>query len=825
MTRWFLLAACLTVSTTAAIAQKKTFNDKPSADDLKFFEAKIRPVLIEQCYSCHSEKADKIKGGLLLDTRTGTRAGGDGGAIIAPGDPNASSLMKAIRYKDDGFQMPPKKKLPDAVIADFETWIRMGAPDPRDGGTAPLKGEIDIAKGKEFWSFQKPKAVAPPAVKNMSWPATDVDRFVLAEMEKAGLTPVADADPRSLVRRVYFDLVGLPPPPELVEQFAFKPTPEAYRKIVDDLLASPAFGERWGRHWLDVARYAETSGKTVNMNYPHAWRYRDYVIQSFNADKPYDRFVKEQLAGDLMTAKDDKHKAELLVATGFLAIGPKALNERNRLHFELDNADEQIDVTTQAFLGITAACARCHDHKFDPIPMADYYALAGIFRSTETCYGTVRFVQAQHPAPLLPLPKGSAPSAVTDNLTDKERKEIEANIERNQKAMADQKDPIRNIFNFAQIALERSKLDSYDSDGTPKLLAMGTREKRRPADSPIYTRGEPEQPGKTVPRGTLQVASDRPLSIPRNASGRKELADWIASPGNPLTARVMVNRIWLHLFGKGLVPTADNFGAAGLPPTHPELLDALAVQFVKDGWSIKTMIRQLVSSRTYRLSTAFHAGNYAIDPDNEKLWRATPRRLDAEAIRDAMLAVSGQLNDKAPVGSPVAKVGEGPSARPRLGSNLRSDPNDPHRTVYQAIVRDNLPDAMALFDAADPSLVVAERATTTVPAQSLYLMNNAFVQRAAEKTAETLLKKTPAESDRIREAYLLVFGRPPTNAELTTAEKFLRDYKAKASRDVTPARPGRPGFAPPPSRGSTEKATWSALVQAMLGSAEFLYRN
>lgn len=824
MTRSFAIIGLLGI-VGASSAQTSTFNGKPSTEEIKFFESKIRPVLIEHCYSCHSEKADKIKGGLLLDGRAGVHAGGDGGAIIVPGQPDKSSLIRAIRYKDDGFQMPPKKKLPDHVIADFETWVKMGAPDPRDGGAAVVRNEIDIGKGRQFWSFQKPIASMPPPVKDTKWPTSDVDRFLLAAMEKEGLSPVRDADPRSLIRRVYFDLIGLPPPPEVVEQFAFKPTSEAYEKIVDELLASPLFGERWGRHWLDVARYAESSGKSVNFNYPHAWRYRDYVIQSFNADKPYDLFIREQLAGDLLPSRDEKDKATKLVATGFLAIGPKTLNERNRLHFELDQVDEQIDVTTQAFLGITVACARCHDHKFDPIPQKDYYALAGIFRSTETCYGTVRFVQANNPSSLISLPKGSAPSAITEKLSEKERKSIEDSIKKNQELMREQKDPVRNIFNFAQVSLQQSQLDSYDADGTPKLLAMGVREKFRPADSPLYNRGEPEQPGKTVPRGMPQVMTEQQPAIRRGSSGRLELASWIASADNPLTARVMVNRVWLHLFGKGIVPTADNFGAAGLPPTNQPLLDTLAVQFMKtQKWSIKSLIRSLVTTRAYRLSSTYNASNDAIDPDHIRLWRSPPRRLDAESIRDAMLAISGQLEKTPPVGSPVAKAGEGPSIRPRLQSSLKVDPNDPHRTVYTPIIRDNLPDALQLFDAADPNLVTAERATTTVPAQSLYLMNNPFVQKASERTASRLIEKTSAESDRIREAYLLVFGRPPSGDEMRTAEKFLKEYRSKAGNPpASPGRFGRPGLS---GTGRTmEKSTWSAFVQALFSSAEFLYRN
>src|SRR5579884_1414937 len=384
----------------------------PTADQVAFFEKKIRPVLADSCFSCHSKESGKSKGGLLLDTRDAVLKGGANGPALVPGEPNKSLLIKALRYHNENLHMPPKGKLPDAVIADFEQWVRMGAPDPRTGG-AVARHDIDIEKGRRFWAFQPPRKHAAPRVRDTAWPRSDVDRFLLAAMEAKGVKPVADADRATLLRRVTFDLTGLPPTPEEVDAFVNDKAPDAYEKVVDRLLASPRFGERWGRHWLDVARYAESSGKEVNINYPQAWRYRDYVIRSFNDDKPFDRFAREQLAGDLLPAANDRQQAEQLTATGFLAIGPKSHNERLPLHFELDVADEQIDATTQAFLGLTVACARCHDHKFDPIPQKDYYALAGIFRSTETCYGTVPLIQNRHPSPLLTLsPTCGQPSAL-----------------------------------------------------------------------------------------------------------------------------------------------------------------------------------------------------------------------------------------------------------------------------------------------------------------------------------------------------------------------------------------------------------------------------
>ena len=545
-------------------------------------------------------------------------------------------------------------------------------------------------KGREFWAFVGPKKPTAPTVKNAEWVKSPIDAFLLAELDKRGLAPVGDADKRTLIRRAYLDLTGLPPTSDDVEAFVADTAANAFEKVVDKLLASPRFGERWGRHWLDVARYAESTGKTVNMNYPHAWRYRDYVIAAFNADKPFDQFIKEQLAGDLMKTDDPKLKAERIIATGFLAIGAKTLNERSGLQFELDVADEQIDVTTQAFLGITAACARCHDHKFDPIPTKDYYALAGIFRSTETCYGTVRFIQSNRPSPTIPLPKDCGlPAGINDTMTAAEKTRIEKQIEDLNKQIEDATDPIRTIFPRGQVSLLQARLAAFDSDGNPKILAMGVRDKpagrggpggpggfgpggfgpkggfggsNTIADSPVYDRGEPEKASASrVPRGTLQVMSKSALKIKNGQSGRLDLAEWIASKDNPLTARVMANRVWLHLFGRGLVPTADNFGAAGQPPSHPELLDYLALNFADNNWSVKKLIKTVVLSHAYQLDSKNNAKNYDVDPDNAFVWRMSPRRLDAEAMRDSMLAVSGQLDEKPVVGSPVAKSGEGPA--------------------------------------------------------------------------------------------------------------------------------------------------------------------
>jgi hypothetical protein len=781
----------------------------PAPEQIAFFEKNIRPVLVKECYACHSINAEKLKGRLRLDTREGMRTGGNSGPAVVPGDVKKSLLIEALRQVRDDLKMPPKKKLSDDIIADFEKWIAMGAPDPRESSAQVTKRAIDIEKGRQFWAFQPPRRVTPPAVKDAAWPRGAIDRFLLAELEAKGLQPIADADPWTLLRRLSFDLIGLPPAPEEVEAFAaaYAAQPQAaLEAAVDRLLASPQFGERWGRHWLDVARYAESSGRSINFAYPHAWRYRDYVIAAFNKDKPYDQFLREQLAGDLLPARDDQEKAEFVIATGFLAVGPKAHDERNRQQFAMDVADEQIDVTFQAFQGLTVACARCHDHKFDPIPQKDYYAVAGIFKSTETCYGTPRGVFLNlHPSPMLDLPKGAGVTMPLEPLTPERRAGIEKQIQdtRNQMAqVTGQNAFLQRIFMRSRMATLQSQLALYEADGTPKPLAVGVREGRLIADSRLYVRGELAQPGETVARGFPQVLTTQPPAIARG-SGRRELADWMASPTNPLTARVIANRVWLHLMGRGLVPTPDNFGASGQPPSHPALLDYLAGSFVDNGWSVKKLIRTIVLSRAYQLSSQLDEKNFEADPDNVLVWRMPKRRVEAEALRDTMLAVAGRLALTPPKGSAVARTGEGFAGfRGRGGPGGDPIAADPHRTVYLSIVRDGLPEMLTLFDFPDPSLIIGERPTTTVPAQALFLMNNPFVIRQAEALADRLLAGGDDDADRLSRAYQLGYSRPPSAREIQNGQQFLEDY----------------------GRNQSRRAAWTALCQALFASAEFSHR-
>jgi len=845
--------ACAALNPSAPVV-----SDKPDAAGVDFFEKNIRPVLAQKCYGCHSMESGKQKGGLSLDTREGIRMGGDSGHAVMPGAPTESMLMNAIRYTDKEMEMPPQKeggKLPDEVIAKFEQWIRMGAPDPRGGDAVPMKPvakkDWDTKAAKEFWAFQLPRAQQPPAVQDTTWPRSDVDRFILAAQEAAKIIPVADADRTTLIRRVYFDLIGLPPRPDEVTAFVKDKSPNAFEKVADRLLASPQFGERWGRHWLDVARFAESTGKERNFTFPAAWLYRDYVITAMNADQPYNEFIREQIAGDLLPASNDADRNRHLIATGFLALGPKGLNEKNREQFKMDLVDEQIDVTTRAVTGVTVACARCHDHKFDPIPQRDYYAMAGIFLSTDTFYGTGAATgKNRNGAPLLPLAGTAAatpaanpqpqPQTLHDTKLSKYSVANPKVAERLAKMTPEQKEKALKKFEkrglptasvqtvpgatapvLAQNTPDNGKKKkkgkgygpTFVQAGVPGVdLCMGVMEGKR-GDTRLLVRGEIDQPAEIVPRGfvTILTNGDAP-AIPPTDSGRLQLADWLTSPTNPLTTRVAVNRIWQNLFGQGLVRTADNFGATGEKPSHPELLDALAVQFVKDGWSVKKLIRSLVLSHTYQLSNAHDSFANEADPDNRLLWHAAQRRLDAESIRDAMLAASGQLDAVPPKGSVVSAVGDGyigKGIRPEIFSNYEGR----KRSVYLPVVRDFVSEALEVFDFAEPSLVVASRDVTNVPSQALYMMNNDFVRAQAAAMAKRILATKLDYPSRLNLAYHLALGRPSTEAERKRADQYLL-AEAKA---MIPLKDG--------NTNEAALLSWSTFCQALFASAEFRYLN
>ncbi len=624
-----------------------------------------------------------------------------------------------------------------------------------------------------------------------------IDRYVGAELELKGLKPSGEATAEVLLRRLYFDITGLPPSESdrqvFLSRFETRSLEATLATTVDELLQSPAYAERWGRHWLDVARYGESSGKEANITFPHAWRYRDYVIEAFRNDVPFDRFIEEQLAGDLLPAEDDRERARLLIATGFLAIGTKNLDEGNPMQFAADLVDEQIDTVSRAFMASSIACARCHDHKSDPYSMQDYYALAGIFGSTRTFFGTAVSPANRMAGDPLRLPEvdgqkifhppidAKRVQKLKSQLSDL-KKEHDEGMAAAQKAMASGKnteetfslrDALRIFWTTGSI---EGELEKYDDDGRPLPLAMGVADREKPIDAALLDAGDIGQPGEPVSRRFPEsIEVDSSITIPDDQSGRLQLAKWLTLPQHPLTARVIANRIWLHLMGQGLVRTVDDFGATGEPPTHPELLDHLASKMIEGNWSIKKLIRYIVMTRTYRQASTFDTKAYRIDPDNRTYWRANQRRLEAEAVRDAMLAVSGDLERVPRVGSLVAEViGDRPVSLIGLDPKVPSDlDGSKHRSIYLPIMRDRLPDALAIFDFAEPSLVTGKREVTNVPTQALYLMNSPFVIERAESLARLVDDRfgdlTPAAVTWLHER---CFGRSPDDREVQLALRF-----------------------------------------------------
>jgi cytochrome c553 len=851
------------------------------AAKVEFFEKKIRPILAANCVGCHSAETNS-KGGLRVDDRNGLIAGGGRGSAIAPGDVEKSLLIKAVSYTLPKLKMPPEKQLAPEQIEDLKKWIADGAAWPKVEVPADLgKHTADYEKlKKEHWAWQPLKDVKPPEVKAADWVRDDVDRFILASLESQNLKPVGDADKVTLIRRVTFDLIGLPPTLEEIDAFLADSSPGAYAKVVDRLLASPHFGERWGRHWLDVARYGESTGSARNLPFPHAWRYRNYVIDAFNADKPYNQFLREQIAGDLLPANSPKEKVEQLVATGFLAIGVKDVNQRFKVRYIMDNVDEQIDTVGRAILGLTVSCARCHDHKFEPIPTTDYYALAGIFRSTDLCAGLRNKMGGggldyYDTSLLLNVGLGEVKEAAADKIAEAKqkfeaaKKEFDAifNTPEGKKIAADGK-PVQ--FGFRQkMNKAQAELTALTDPAATGQIAMGVRDSKVVSDTEIRVRGEAEKLGPVVPRGYLSAVSVNDVGpINPEQSGRLELARWLTSKQNPLTSRVMANRVWQHLFGSGIVKTVDNFGVTGDKPSHPELLDFLAARFVNGGWSVKKLARSLVLSRAYQLSSDGDEKSLEIDPANRLVWRHSPRRLDAEEIRDAMLATAGKLN-LAPVEASPAKDfkvielrNNGPEAK-----NLENlAKNSTQRSVYLPLLRGITPNSLSVFDFAEQGMVTGSRDSTTVAPQALYLLNDPFVRKQSLALAERLLAKGEMDdAGRTKLAYRLIFGREPTTHELERGSAFLAAYEGAFKEELVAKEaaklPTAPQVGAVPSGENTAESTtdankpkpvvpvnpddidrsegdakeekvevkdpkaaaWASLCQALLGTAEFRY--
>ena len=810
-----MIRLLITAFAAASIAQAAGSDPEGVA----FFESRVRPALVKHCYECHSTESGKTKGGLRVDTREALLKGGESGPAVVPRSLEKSLLFKAITSQDKDAQMPPKGRLPDAVIADLRRWIEMGSPDPRAAQTVasvPVKTAVDVEKGRSFWAYQPLTKPSPPVVSGAAWARTDIDRFVQAGRDAKQLAPVADADAAVLVRRLFFVLPGLPPSPEATEHWTRLISPatgaldqKAVASLVDALLRTPHYGEHWGRHWLDVARFAESTGGDRNNITMHAWRYRDYVIDAFNADKPFDQFIREQIAGDLLPSANDARKAEHLIATGFLALGVKNVGEEDGAKFHAELVDEQIDATTRAFLATSAACARCHDHKSDPIPQTDYYSLAAIFRGTDTHFGLIK-AQSRHTTELLDL-TGMGPPPAMPPASKEKLAELTKARDAAAKAVEDAMKAIRSGENVFRGKLRRLRsdreetaaaLDAFGKDGTTRVLAMGVQARASAPETRLLVRGELDKPAQVVKPGVLQVLAPRGSSaIPSGAKGggRLQLAEWIASPRHPLTARVVANRVWHWMFGQGLVRTTDDFGATGEAPSHPELLDFLAARLIENQWSIKALIREIALSRTWQLSSEFSEAPFASDPDNRLLWRSHKRRLDAESMRDSVLGVSGQLDRSRPLGTLLIGAGEGGVGQNVFEPVIRGlDSN--HRSVYLPRVRNLMPEMLDLFDAPDASMVSGTRSTTSSPLQALFMMNNTSLAKQSAAFADRIAAQ--AAPQQIEFAWMAALGRPPTASERELAAKFI----------------GRPGGA-----GSNEshRRALAALAQALFCTGEF----
>ena len=893
----------------ATLTSSSNANDEQA---IEFFERDIRPLLAEHCYACHA--ADQSKGGLRLDSSEAMRRGGDSGPVFEPSDSDASLLIRAVRYNDRNLQMPPKNRLANAEIAALEKWISMGAPDPRTESKATSLSPtgMSIEEGRRFWSFRP--------VSNPKVPMTEgnrvrspIDAFVFARLEQAGLTPAPPADKLTLIRRVTQNLTGLPPTTEEIDAFIEDDSPDAFDRVVERLLQSPGYGVRWGRHWLDVARYADSNGLDENLGFGQAWRYRDYVVNSFNNDKPYNEFIIEQLAGDLLPGVNRETKT----ATGFLALGAKVLAEPDRRKLEMDIIDEQLDALGKAFLGMTFGCVRCHDHKFDPVTQRDYYALAAIFKSTRTLGDTntgaikhwyehsfanevetqqLEEIETQIKAKQREAAtfkneqtakiRGEARRQAATYLSAASRLDVDASLtevaaiaeplglhprilhhcrlhldyHRNdpvfaawhrlnsasaieehyqtlfssvETALAEAKPPPKKLsdpkLQAARVALEdrsgflavppkpefafdAATLERYyelmeaarrfESAAQDETAAMGVADGEVNLELPIHIRGSYKNLGAPVKREFPEVMRSslvRPI-FPAGRSGRLELARWIADTRHPLTARVIVNRIWGWHFGAPLVKTTENFGKLGDRPSHPLLLDWLAHRFMQNGWSIKELHRDILRSAAYQLDS-WHPDSHRyeeVDPENRLLWRANIRRLEAESIRDTVLAVSGRLDQT--LGGKTL-----PLRNRQFVFNHTSEDHTRYdsvrRAIYLPVIRNHLYVFFEQYDFPDPTMPAGSRSSTVIAPQTLVMMNDPFIIESAGAFADRLSSLADEEEDRLVEAYRLAYGREPSTMEAARGARFL-----ESTHDV-----------------ADQRAAWTLFCQSLLASNEFIY--
>ncbi len=793
------------------------------------FEKRVRPLLVTHCYECHGPQSAG-EGGLRLDSIAAILRGGASGRAVVPEQPGRSLLVHAVQHEPSVEAMPPDKRLTNVDISTIVSWVNLSAEMwPKSGPEVRPRVRPDeiTDSDRSFWAFLPPVERAPPGPTDRDWISNPIDAFVLAELANANLTPSPAADRPTLIRRATWDLHGLPPTPEEVESFVRDGSPDAWARLIERLLTSPSYGEKWGRHWLDVARYSDSNGMDDNIAWADAWRYRDYVIAAFNSDKPYDRFVREQIAGDLLEDWSSPRRAEGVVATTFLLLGPKMPSADDPVKQQLDIVDEQLDTVGRVFMGLTLGCARCHAHKFDPISSRDYYALAGIFRSTRSMLG-------------FRVDSKFNLTALADRAANEE-------LSRHEREM-DRHDDVLVNGNRLDMTSEQRKQHSEAVDAAydhmAKIPAAMAVEDAEIADMPILLLGNHLTPAQIVRRGVPLVLTrgQQPFEVAADESGRRELSEWMTHPAHasrvhgepvqdvgpkdhfgtdrnnqplaahPLTARVMVNRIWCWHFGQGLVRSVDNFGRLGQRPDNQPLLDWIAVRFMRSGWSVKDMHRLIMLSSTYRQESAMRPV-HTRDPENRRLWRMNPRRLTAEELRDSLLFLSGRLDQR--MGGRTLPIRNHKIMNTGEIARCNAVHQQPRRTVYLPVIRSGLHELLKTFDFPDPSVPAGRRSSTTVAPQALFMMNSLLVTRSARDIATRLLDMENSDRKRIRLAIRLIQSREATSNEVETWQQFL------AARQTLPSV--QPEDGSPNRSGQSRLDVWESVARVLLSSNEFMY--
>jgi hypothetical protein len=784
-----------------------------------FFEQKIRPALVEHCYRCHSQAEKQVEGGLRIDSAAGAKSGGNGGPAFIAGDPEHSLLIQAIRYQDDKLKMPPDAKLSDEVIRDFERWIAEGAFDPRSenspDGPPAKQMELD---DKQRWSFVPPKDPPVPSIVNSKWARTDIDRFLLSKLEQEGLSPLAEVSRTTWLRRVTFSLIGLPPTPEEIRAFTDDSSLQAYESVVDRLLSSPRYGERWGRHWLDVVHYSDTTGCNSDFPVPQNYRYRNWVIDAWNDDMPFDTFVTQQIAGDLLADEleaqstgelsdaDQATVNRLRIATGFVA-NARRFGSRHEDYPQHLTIEDTIDTIGKSFLGVSLACARCHDHKFDPVSNQDYYGLYSYFHNTQYPWPGIETKGHQEKfVPLISRPRYDAAIAARKKRQD----QLDAAVRQLEKdrdaAQAEARSELEK-----QVSEAKQQAESFAKRGLDIEVAYAVGEGPKRETVRVQYKGDPSKPGPEVAMQTPSSLGGSECDSKTN-SGRLHLAKWIANQDNPTTARVIVNRIWKYHFGVGIVPTPNDFGKQGKSPSHPDLLDFLAHRYMESNWSNKTLHRSIVLSQIYRTGSVGDASLEIRDPNNVWLRGFRRQRLDAESIRDAMLSVSGQLDLEPGNAHPFPKQKDWKFTQHNPFKALYETNK---RSVYVMTQRISRHPYLSVFDGADPSTSTPARNVSTTPLQALYLLNDNTVHELGEKLAERLLGQDESDETRIRNAFLLCFSRAVRDDELLDCKVFLeRSQRAYSVHDKSSSHN---------MTSDSKRLAWSAFSRSLFRLNEFVY--